>query len=43
MKNIKKNKIINLKDKNEQEKTIELGKISKQINSIFEKNKKLKI
>ena len=42
MKKIKNNKIINLKDKNEQEKAIELGKISKEINSIFEKNKNIK-
>lgn len=35
MKKIKNNKIIDLKNKNEYEKSIELGKISKEINSIF--------
>lgn len=38
MKKIKNNKIINLKNKSEYEKVIELGKISKEINSIFKKN-----
>ena len=38
MKKIKDNKVIDLKDKNEYEKAIELGKLSKEINSIFEKN-----
>ena len=36
MKKIKDNKIIDLKNKNEEEKNIELGRISKQINEIFE-------
>ncbi len=36
MKKIKDNKIIDLKNKNEEEKNIELGRISKQINKIFE-------
>lgn len=38
MKKIKNNKIIDLKNKNEYEKSIELGKISKKVNSIFKKN-----
>lgn len=42
MKKIKNNKIINLKNKSEYEKVIELGKISKEINSIFEKNSRNK-
>ncbi len=37
MRKIKNNKIIDLKNKNEYEKATELGKISKKINSIFEK------
>lgn len=37
MKKIKNNKIIDLKNKNEYEKSIELGEISKDINSIFKK------
>ncbi len=40
MKKIKDNKIIDLKNKNEEEKNIELGKISKQINEIFEARSK---
>ena len=42
MKKIKENKVINLKGKTEFEKAIELGKISKKINSIFKKNKNIK-
>lgn len=42
MKKIKNNKIINLKNKSEYEKVIELGKISKEINSIFKKNSRNK-
>ena len=42
MKKIKDNKIVNLKGKNEIEKAIELGKISKKLNYIFEKNKNIK-
>ena len=45
MKKIKNNKIIDLKNKNEYEKSIKLGEISKEINFIFEKankNKKVK-
>lgn len=42
MKKIKNNRIIDLKNKSECEKTIEMGKISKQINNIFEKSKKSK-
>ena len=45
MKNIKNNKVIDLKNKSEYEKVIELGKISKKINSIFQnstQNKKIK-
>ena len=38
MKKIKDNKIIDLKNKNEEEKNIELGRISKQINEIFAKS-----
>lgn len=38
MKKIKNNKLINLKNKNEYEKAIELGEISKEINSFFEDN-----
>ena len=38
MKKIKNNKIIDLRNKNEYEKTIELGEMSKKINSIFKKN-----
>ena len=38
MKKIKNNKIIELKNKKEYEKSIELGKISKKVNSIFKKN-----
>lgn len=43
MKKIKDNKIIDLKHKDEKEKSIELGKISKQINEIFnnENNKNI--
>lgn len=37
MKKIKNNKIIDLKNKNEYEKSIKLGEISKDINSIFKK------
>ncbi len=37
MKKIKNNKIIDLKNKNEQEKSIKLGEVSKKINSIFKK------
>ncbi len=40
MKKIKNNKIIDLKNKNEYEKCIKLGKISKDINSIFKKTTK---
>lgn len=40
MKKIKNNKIIDLKNKNEYEKSIKLGEISKDINSIFKKNTK---
>ncbi len=42
MKKLKNNKIIDLKSKNEYEKNLELGKISKKINAIFlaRKNKK---
>lgn len=40
MKKIKDNKIIDLRNKSEYEKSIELGKISNQINEIFEKTKK---
>jgi len=35
MKKIKNNEVIDLKNKSEHEKVIELGKISKKINSIF--------
>lgn len=42
MKKIKNNKIINLKNKSEYKKVIELGKISKEINSIFKKNSRNK-
>lgn len=42
MKKIKNNKIINLKNKSEYEKVIELGKISKEINSIFKRNSRNK-
>lgn len=45
MKKIKNNKIIDLKNENEYEKSIKLGEVSKDINSIFEKhtkNKKIK-
>lgn len=35
MKKIKNNKIIDLKNKNEYEKNIELGKVSRKINLIF--------
>jgi hypothetical protein len=38
MKKIKDNKVIDLKNKNEYEKSIELGEISKKINLIFKKN-----
>mgnify|MGYP005787330971 CR=1 FL=1 len=41
MKKIKNNKIVNLKDKNEYEKTMILGEISKKINLIFKENKKI--
>ncbi len=41
MKKIKNNKIIDLKDKNEYEKSIKLCEISKKVNEIFNKNKKL--
>jgi len=40
MKKIKNNRVINLKNKSEYEKAIEMGKISKQINEIYEKTKK---
>lgn len=40
MKKIKNNKIIDLRNKNEYEKSIELGKVSKDINSIFKKTTK---
>lgn len=40
MKRLKDNKIIDLKNKDEKEKNTELGKISKQINEIFCKEKK---
>ena len=39
MKKIKDNQIIDLRNKTEEEKNIELGKLSEQINNIFEKNK----
>ena len=45
MKKIKNNKVIDLKNKSEYEKVVELGKISKKINSIFQnsiQNKKIK-
>ena len=45
MKKIKNNKVIDLKNKSEYEKVIELGKISKKINLIFKnsiQNKKTK-
>lgn len=42
MKKIKNNEIINLKDKNEYEKSIKLGEISKEINLIFKKSTKVK-
>lgn len=35
MKKLKNNKLIDLRNKSEREKVIELGKISKKINSIF--------
>lgn len=38
MKKLKNNEIIDLNSKNDYEKTIELGKLSKKINSIFQKN-----
>lgn len=38
MKKIKNNKVIDLRNKNEYEKSIELGKISKEINLLFEKS-----
>lgn len=38
MKKIKNNKIVDLKNKNEYEKSIKLGEISKKINLIFKKN-----
>ncbi len=37
MKKIKNNKIIDLKNKNEYEKSIKLGEISKKINAVFKK------
>ena len=40
MKKIKNNKIIDLKNKNEYEKSIKLGEISKNINLIFKKTAK---
>ena len=45
MKKIKNNKVLDLRNKSEYEKVIELGKISKKINSMFQKsnqNKKIK-
>lgn len=39
MKKIKDNKIIDLRNKSEYERSIELGKISNQINKIFEKDR----
>lgn len=42
MKKIKNNEIINLKNKNEYEKSIKLGEISKEINLIFKKSTKVK-
>ena len=42
MKKLKNNQIVDLKNKNEYEKTIALGRMSKNINLIFEKNKKAK-
>ncbi len=42
MKKLKNNKIIDLKNKNEYEKTIKLGEISKDINLIFGKTIKKK-
>lgn len=38
MNKIKKNKIIDLRNKSEKEKNVELGIIAKEINSIFKKN-----
>lgn len=40
MKKIKNNEIIDLRNKSEYEKAIELGKLSKQINEIFNNAKK---
>lgn len=40
MKKLKNNKVIDLKNKNEYEKSITLGKISKKINSFFKKSVK---
>lgn len=40
MKKIKNNKIIDLKNKNEYEKSIKLGEISKKINLVFKKTSK---
>ena len=45
MKKIKNNKVLDLRNKSEYERVIELGKISKKINSIFQdsiQNKKIK-
>ncbi len=40
MKKVKENKIIDLRNKNEYEKAMELGKMSRKINLIFEKQAK---
>lgn len=40
MKKIKNNKVIDLRNKSENEKVREFGKISKKINSLFDENNK---